>query len=323
MLLAKTAQDPAWGKTVRLLARVPTLLRDVFSHPGWLLLFVFGRFTAARRLAAAFAPGPDRAAAAPGRAGGNALSGAALSGAGVPAVVASLRRDGICTGLRLPPATVEAVREYAESRPCYGGKDWRVRFMPREHAEAERRHGSKLLVGHFADPDRDCAAIAEVVRNPWLHAVAAEYLRAAPKVIDVRLWWSFPSSDPSWSELRLAAQDTFHFDLADWGQLKFFFYITEVGALTGPHMYVRGSHARRPLRHQFSLFVGKTDAEIAAAYGPSAVETVTGPAGTGFAEDVFGFHKAPAVRQGRRLALEVSFGITGRLRRRDFGGAAH
>ncbi|MBD0272117.1 MAG: hypothetical protein ICV73_09320 [Acetobacteraceae bacterium] len=300
------------------MSRVPTLLRDTFSHPDWLLLFVFGRFPAARRLVAALVPNPGQAAAASER-----TSADALASASIPAVVATLRRHGICTGLRLPPATVEAIREFAESNPCFGGQEWRVGFLPQEHAGAERRHGSKLLVGLLPDPDRNCAAVAEVVRNRWLHAVAGEYLGAAPKVIDVRLWWSFPSSDPSWSDLRQAAQETFHFDLADWGQLKFFFYINDVGALNGPHVYVRGSHARRPLSHQFTLFVGKTDAEIAAAYGPDAIQTVTGPAGTGFAEDVFGFHKAPAIREGRRLALEVSFGITGRLRRRAFGEAAH
>jgi hypothetical protein len=317
VLLATSAQDPAWGKMLRLLSRLPTLLRDVSSHPGWLLLFVLGRFEPARRLVAALAPRPAEELAPPER-----VRAAALASADTATVVTSLRKDGICTGLRLHPATVEQIRDFAESNPCNGGKDWRTTFLAHEHAEAERRHGSKLLVGHLPYPDRNCPAVADVARNPWLHAIAAEYLRAAPKLIDVCLWWSFPSRDPSWFDLRQAAQDTFHFDLADWGQLKFFFYLTDVGALNGAHVYVRGSHARRPLAHQFTLFVGKTDAEIAAAYGADAIQTVTGPAGTGFAEDVFGFHKAPALREGRRLALEISFGITGRLRQRPFEGAA-
>ena len=33
-----------------------------------------------------------------------------------------------------------------------------------------------------------------------------------------------------------------------------------------------------------------TDAEILSAYGPDAIETLTGPAGFGFGEDPFGFH---------------------------------
>jgi hypothetical protein len=70
--------------------------------------------------------------------------------------------------------------------------------------------------------------------------------------------------------------------------------------------------------HQFSLFSAKTDAEILQTYGSNAVETLTGNAGSGFAEDPFGFHTGRSVQQGRRLMLEISFGISGRQRRRDF-----
>ena len=99
-------------------------------------------------------------------------------------------------------------------------------------------------------------------------------------------------------------------------------YLTDVGPRSGPHRFVRGSHARRPISYQFSPFSAKTDAQILGTYGSEAVQTITGPAGLGFAEDPFGFHTGATVQEGRRLCLEISFGITGMLRKRDFGRAS-
>ena len=117
----------------------------------------------------------------------------------------------------------------------------------------------------------------------------------------------------------MASQNGFHFDLEDWRQLKVFFYLTDVGPDNGPHRYVRGSHTKRPLRHQFTLFVGKTEQQINEAYGTEAVTTMLGSAGTGFIEDPFGFHTATPVRAGRRLVLEISFGVSDVLHRRRYG----
>jgi Phytanoyl-CoA dioxygenase (PhyH) len=312
---------PGRGRMARLLARLPIYLADMRAHPGWTLMFVFGRLLPARRLAAALARWrSDRGAAT--AAGGVEADPGTLTAASPAAAVAALRRDGICAGLQLPEATVAEIRAFADSHPCHAGMDRRMPFLPAEHGQAERRYGRKILVGHFLDTVLDCPAVADLVQSRWLQAVAAGYLGAPPKNIVTRLWWSFPTSDPSPAELSLASQDGFHFDLDDWRQIKFFFYLTDVGLRTGPHIYVRGSHARRPLSHQLTLFVGKPEAEILATYGLGSLMTVIGSAGTGFAEDAFGYHTGTMVRHGRRLLLEISFGISDLLRRRRFGEVA-
>lgn len=316
MLLGRVAEDSDWGRLPRLLSRVPRLLEDLRSHPGWFLFFLFGRLLPARRLVAAAASWRNGLVAP----AGGACSGE-LTGPPVAEAVAALRRDGICPGLRLSEAVVAEVQAHARSHPCYGGLDWRTRFWPEEQAEAERRTGQPLLVGHFPDTDRTCPAIGRLVDHPWLRQVAEGYFGAPATILDVRLWWSFASTAPNRAALKLAAQDSFHYDLTDWKQLKFFFYLTDVDARSGPHRYVLGTHARRPFRHQVSPFSAKTDAQILSAYGPAAVRTITGPAGFGFAEDPFGYHTGATVQEGRRLCLEISFGITGLLRRRDFGRA--
>jgi hypothetical protein len=319
MPTGEMVQDPGWSKLARIAARVPRLLAEVASRPSWLALFVLGRLLPVRRgISRHFG---RRGVASAGIPDWRADP-AAPAGPPLPTLVATLDRDGICTGLRLAPETVAEIRAFADANPCYGGPDWRTRFDANDQAAAERRYGEALVVGHYPETDRRCPAIGRLVRSPWLRAVAAGYFRAPPTVIDVRLWWSFPSPTASRASLSLAAQDTFHFDLADWKQLKFFFYLTDVDLPGGPHLFVRGSHAKRLLSHQFSLFTGKTDAEITSAYGSAAVQVLIGPAGSGFAEDPFGFHTGRSVRHGRRLMLEVSFGISGRQRRRDFDQAA-
>jgi hypothetical protein len=315
MLPGEAIQASARVKAGRMLARLPTYLADARAHPGWTFMFLFGRFLLARRLSAAFVPRVNGFAAAPA----DGADAEALSDASASSVADTVRRDGICTGLRLPAATVAEIRAFADNTTCYASMDRRMPFLPGEHAEAERRYGRTILVGHFLEAVLDCPAAAAVARNRWLHAVAAEYLGAAPKIIATRLWWSFPAAAANQTDLSLASQDSFHFDLDDWKQIKFFFYLTDVDERTGPHIYARGSHARRPLSHQFTLFVGKPDAAIIAAYGAEALETVTGPAGSGFVEDPFGFHTGSVVQRDRRLILEISFGISGVLRRRRFG----
>jgi hypothetical protein len=308
MQTQNAADDAGWGAAMRLRVRFPTFLSDVLARPRGLLLFVFGRLMPARRLAAALA---SRAARRHGaRLQFAAFGGSLASLPEVADVVAGLRHEGICAGLRLTPAATAEILDHASRAACGGGEGWRTIFTLPGHADAERRTGQRILCANVWAADRECPAVARLVRDPWLHAVAAGYLGPAARVIDVRLLWSFPARGAARPELSRVAQDTFHFDLADWGQLKFFFYITDVDAETGAHVFVRGSHARRPLSHQLTAFVAKSYAEIIATYGREAVQVIDGRAGTGFVEDPFGFHTGAALRRGRRLMLEVSFGIT-------------
>jgi hypothetical protein len=305
------AVDRGWRKAPRLTARLPRLLRDVGSHPAWLLLFVFGRLPRARRIATRLAAVRSRPSLA------TATEDDPLTPDKVEDVVARLCADGIVTGLRLPAEIVAQIRAYAEANTCFGGPAWKIPFAVAEHAEAERCFGQSLLVASLPDPDRNCPAVAELLRNRWVHAIAAEYFGARPKIIDVRLWWSFPSKAPSRTDLSLAAQNSFHFDLSDWQQLNFFFYLLDVDEQNGPHIYVRGSHKHH--LHPFTLFLAKPDDEIVASYRTDAIQPVTGPAGSGFVEDSFGYHTGTSVNEGGRLMLELSFGIISTTRRRPFG----
>jgi hypothetical protein len=300
-----------WDRLARLRAALPRLAARDARNPRRLALLTFGRFTAARSLARAYAARLRPLAA-------HEPAGESLAQRPIAEVLASLRRDGICTGLALPPETVAAIRAYAETHVCYGGPDWTTPIEPWDHPGAERRHGGRLLAGNFPWTDRECPAVASLIRNPWLHEVASGYLGSRAGLIDLRLWWSFPAAGASRGELSRVAQDTFHFDLADWGQLKFFFYITDVDEETGAHVYARGTHAGRPLRDQLTPFSARREEQVAALRGRHAIQVITGPAGSGFVEDPFGYHTGSAVRRDRRLILELSFGISSTTRRRRY-----
>ena len=309
MFLKGAAYDADWAALARVRARLPGLLSETVKRPGQFLLLLFGRFLPIRRAVTAVA-----AAMAPSAEPGARTAGELSTELEPQAAVAILRRNGLCGGVSLPPSLVDRIRAYAESHTGYGGPGWRTLVPPGGLAEAERRIGRRILVVNLPFADVECPAVRGVVQDDWMRAVALGYLGASARVIDCRLFWSFPARGASHAELSRVAQDTFHFDLGDWGQLKFFFYLTDVDTDTGAHVYVLGSHARRRLGHQFTPFSAKTHEQIAAAYGRDAVLPMVGPAGFGFVEDPFGFHMGAAVQRDRRLVLEVTYGITAPLR---------
>jgi hypothetical protein len=132
------------------------------------------------------------------------------------------------------------------------------------------------------------------------------------------MWWSFPGENFDERLLRLASQ-TLHFDINDWSSVKFFFYLTDVSADSGPHVYVRRSHRRKRLRDQFTLFAGKPISEVIDFYRAGNFVTICGPAGFGFAEDPFGFHMGKVAQKGPRLVLEIEYGLSHTTRRQYFG----
>jgi hypothetical protein len=297
------------GRAQRLLARLPTYFADLRENPSWLPMFILARTMPARRLHWLFARNDKREAAVS----------PVFGGVDRADVVAKLRSVGLWAGFALPEAIHREILSFAERTPCFGNFDRQLPLLPGEQAEAEKRFGQSILSGHYFERVLQCEAAVAIQRDPLPLAIARSYLGAEARVITTRLWWSFPTKGASESDLRLASQDKYHFDLDDWRMLKFFFYLTPVDAESGPHVFVRGSHARRTIRHQTTLFVGHSAADVTRAYGAENVATLLGPAGFGFVEDPFGFHMGSLARRSPRLAMELGFGVSPPSRRRFHG----
>lgn len=233
-------------------------------------------------------------------------------------VASELRKTGIFTGLTLPAPIHGEIARFARETPCFGNFDRKLEFLAAEHAEAERRFGRAILSGHHFERVLQCEAAVAVQKDPLLLDVARHYLGGEAKLITTRTWWSFPTKNASDAELSRASFK-FHFDLDDWRMLKFFFYLSDVDADAGPHVYVRGSHKRRRIKHQLTLLVGHPAQDVLGFYGEDSATTLTGKAGTGFVEDPFGFHMGTLAKTAPRLMMEVGFGVSRPSRRRYHG----
>jgi hypothetical protein len=294
----------------RIAARIPTYLKDLRENPAWLPMFVLARTMPGRRMHWLGA----RRAVALNRAGETMFTGIERE-----AVVEALRADGLFSSLMLPPAIHEEIAAFAQRTPCFGNFDRRFEFMPGEHDEAEKRFGRSLLSGHYFERILDCPAALAIQKDPLLLDVARHYLGGQAKLITTRVWWSFPTGKASDADKNLASLGKYHFDLDDWRMLKFFFYLKPCDTGTGPHVYVRGSHRRRALKHQLTLLVGHPAEEVLDVYGQQSPVTLTGEAGLGFVEDPFGFHMGTEPAHTPRLMMEIGFGVSRPSRRRFHG----
>jgi hypothetical protein len=297
------------GKFRRMAVRIPTYIADVRENPAWLPMFLLARTMPGRR--AHWLTARSAHTAVPPQ-----LS--MFEGIDANAVVDSLRKDGLFPGLVLPPAISNEITQFGRETPCFGNFDRKIEFKASEHPDAEAKFGRAILSGHHFERALDCDAVLAVQRDPLLNDVARQYLGAQAKLITTRIWWSFPTK-ASEADRSLASLDKYHFDLDDWRMLKFFFYLVDVDENTGPHVYVKGSHNKRRMKHQLTLLVGHPAKEIVDYYGEDSPVTLTGKAGFGFVEDPFGFHMGTVAKSAPRLMMEVGFGVSKPSRRRFHG----
>lgn len=293
----------------RMAARVPTYLTDARENPAWLPMFLLARTMPFRRAHWLTArPAPAASTTAPSM----------FAGLKAGDVAAELRKSGISTGLMLPEDIRQEIARFGHETPCFGNFERQLEFLAGDHAQAERRFGRTLLSGHHFERVMQCEAALAVQQDPLLLDVARQYLGGEAKLICTRTWWSFPTKSASEADLSRASFK-YHFDLDDWRMLKFFFYLSDVDSTAGPHVYVRGSHNRRRIKHQLTLLVGHPADEVTSFYGQDSAVTLTGKAGFGFVEDPFGFHMGTLATHKPRLMMEVGFGVSKPSKRRFHG----
>jgi hypothetical protein len=241
----------------------------------------------ARALARPF-EGPFEGALPPGLVGG----------VDADRALTDLRRDGLVVFPEpLPTALLEDLhavgrRLDAHPRPATGGLP--APFEPRESSVRRADLDEADLLKE--------RAVRRFVTDPSLRAFAGRYLACDPVNDLVAMWWSAAVSGTS---AQSVAAQQFHADLDRLRFVKFFAYLTDVGSDQGPHVYVRGSHRRRPpsLRSDRRF----TDDEVRAKYAAADLLSIEGPAGTVFAADTSGLHKGLPLAVGHRLVIQVEF----------------
>jgi hypothetical protein len=286
----------------RVRARAPTYWRYLREQPSWIVMFLFARTLAGRRIERRLAGAAHRRPlAAPG---------SLLPDLDMDAAVATLIDTGVFLGMRLPDATVREIVAFAAATRCFSRDQQDLGFLHRDVAQVNSLRDRDVIAGYYFEAVEHCPAITRLSRDPALLSIAAAYLGHAPVLIRIRLWWSFPATRISDADLHAVAQEKYHFDMNGWRTLKFFFYLTPTDERGGAHRCILGSHRRRALRHQLTRTVGHSEEALEAVYGKDAFLTITGDAGAGFAEDPFVFHTGSLCRDRPRLILEFEYGPT-------------
>jgi hypothetical protein len=144
-------------------------------------------------------------------------------------------------------------------------------------------------------------------------AVARHHLGGAPAVVQMDAWWSLPERENP------VGPQIFHRDRDDFRACKLFVYLSDVTSGDGPHIFVRGSHRQDMVREVLaakgktadpSMFFSKSSRSFAdkleGLFGPAVAE-MTGPAGTCFLENTYGFHRGKVPTTGRRCVFQVLY----------------
>jgi hypothetical protein len=210
-----------------------------------------------------------------------------------------LDRDGfLIFQERLAPGLCDRLVHFARTTPAM------LEPSPATGPRAARYDPAQPLAPRYQFTQAQLLAdtgISAIASDPTILAVAHTHLRVPPILNVVTMWWS-PVFGPGPSS---EAAQLFHFDLDGLRFIKFFFYLTDVDCRRGPHMYVKGSHGRKPA----SLHLGGrvSDSTIYDHYGSDAVASIVGERGTIFAALTRGFHKGQQPLSGDRLVLQLEY----------------
>lgn len=225
----------------------------------------------------------------------------------VERVLAQLKTDGLALNLTLPDSMSDVLMKHAMEAPCCAFANPEHGFLYQDRSKVSAALGRPLLKSDYLNIRKEIPGLREFCEDPKLVDLASRYLGFPAVCIRTRLWWSFAPQNEAVATKDLSqAAMLFHFDSADFRFMKFFFYLNDVGPENGPHVFVKGTHKKKKFMHYLSSNQ-YTDEEMSQLYGADKVVTITGKAGSGFAEDTFGFHKAEMPQQRDRLVFMIMF----------------
>lgn len=208
----------------------------------------------------------------------------------------ALRADGITPPLpSLPDGWVDRMRAYFQTETCIdpyrahlGQFQWDAAPSP------------EINMGYFSVAQTLRAPhVLGIFNDPRVLEAAELYLGCKPMLDNIGAWWSYGD--------RPVAKGTqrYHRDFDSIRGFKLFLYLTDVDENSGPHVFMKGSHAS-PL-----LDTGKaqSDETVRAAFGAANEIQMVGPAGTWFLADTFGYHKGALPVTGTRLILVAQYNV--------------
>ena len=209
----------------------------------------------------------------------------------------ALRDVGLVNlGPLLTPQQCEEIRRYFQQKDVldHYRPDWPP-FSP----DGEGRHPACHVAAHL-DPDVIAAPyLLALANDPRIIDMLHHYFGCRPVISFLTAWWSYPTGEgPQQAE-------SFHRDVDDWSFIKLFVYLTDVGAESGPHVYVRSSAGSTSL-DEIKRY---PDEEVFEAFGRQSVAVQIAKAGSAFIENTFGLHKGTPVERGTRLMFQAVYSL--------------
>lgn len=215
----------------------------------------------------------------------------------VKAAVRALQRTGMWKAkFTLPPNIVESLRNKLVDRmtSIHGDKiDKMLSGKPDAPAQIKSNFG---WLTTFEE-------MYEVAADPLLLTIVHNYL-GVPPIFDVPA--AFINSTAQVNEKGLSdTAQLYHHDMYRLGFVKLFMYLSDVGAGSGPHAMIPGTHRDRPP----ALWAdGRHTDEKVAQHGLLDQEVrITGPAGTLFLVDTSALHKGVHPTEEARIIAQVQY----------------
>lgn len=205
-------------------------------------------------------------------------------------IMADLRRDGIAMLSPVEVSKIDEIAAYFRGQPVQLPDGTEAPLEPEANAPMAAYALHRIV---------ECPGLLDLLNASPLLRIASDYLGCTPTLSSLGVRWSFPNSGT------LVRTQSFHRDIDDWRFLKLFIYLTDVDEDSGPHSYVRTSHA--------SSFGWRARAyaegELKRRFGPDKIATITGPRGTAFVADTIGVHRGLPPTTRPRLVLQAQYSL--------------
>lgn len=152
----------------------------------------------------------------------------------------------------------------------------------------------------FRDVDVvNCPHLLRWANDSKVLSIVGDTLGCKPTLSNLTVWWSYAGHK------KPQEAENFHRDVDDLHFIKLFFYLTDVDADCGPHVFVPGSHRDK----RFGKIRRYQDAEVTSVFGEDGIRYFYGECATAFLENTFGLHKGQLPKGKPRLLFQAQYSL--------------
>jgi len=195
---------------------------------------------------------------------------------------------------KLPLERIDAIMNHSRQIGCFDP------YLTDQNRIDPNNAPSATHIGQYRREDLvKFGMILDIANDPGVLHVVQEFLGARPTISNINMWWSFGGRKQA------EHAQLFHRDVDDWKFCKLFFYLTDVTANSGPHVYVKNT-SQSPAFRKIRRY---SDSEIENRFGKENIIEFIDTKGAAFIVDTYGFHKGLLPKSDNRLLLQVQYSL--------------